>query len=221
MRSLVFLLLCSCAALRPAPELRPYPDVRPSGLQSDPAVERTGRILRAEKHGVRIEVTYLTPEHLDSLMLGLPGGEELLRSLRRVEGREQGWWLAFRVVLVNGTKKRVYVDPGAFFLVDLKYISQYRAYSYKEISALFYPRSGSAFGVERYRSLLKAASGALLRESFVGSGKGWGGIVLFRFRGEEDRDIALMLTGIDLSPDDEEVSTADFRLDFSYSFRYR
>ncbi|HIE04310.1 MAG TPA: hypothetical protein EYP61_06075 [Candidatus Latescibacteria bacterium] len=213
-------LVCSCAALRPAPELRPYPEVRPLDLQSDPVVRRRGDVLWAERRGLKVEVTYIQPAHLDSLMHEIPGGKELLGSLRRTEGREQGWWLAFRMVFVNDTGRRIYFDPGAFFLVDLRYITRYRAFSYREISALFYPRSGSAFGVERYRRLLKAASGMLLRKGFVESGKGRGGIVLFRFRGDEEREVALVLSGIDLSPDDEEVRTADFRFDFSYAFRY-
>jgi len=217
--SLTF-LACSCAALRPAPELRPYPEVRPLDLQSDPGVRRRGDVLWAERRGVKVEVVYIPPAHLDSLMYDVPGGKELLGSLRRTEGREQGWWLAFRVVFVNDTERRIYIDPGAFFLVDLRYIARYRAFSYKEVAALFYPRSGSAFGVERYRRLLKAASGVLLRKGFVEPGKGRGGIVLFRFRGDEERDVALILPGIDLSPDDEEVRTADFRFDFSYAFRY-
>ena len=164
---------------------------------------------------------YIAPEHLDSLIQNVPGGTELLQVLRMTEGDERGWWLAFRVVFVNNTGRRIYIVPGASFLIDMRYITQHRAITYEEIAALYYPRSGSAFGVERYRRIVRAASSVLLRKGFVEPGKGLGGILLFRFRGKEERDIALVLTGVDLSPDEEELHTADFRFDFSYTLHSR
>jgi len=214
-------LLWSCAVPRTAPIPRPNPEVRPLDLQGDPRVGRQGDVLWAERDGVRVEVRYIPPAHLDSLVQGVPGGMELLQALRRTEGEEQGWWLAFRVVFVNNAGRRIYIVPGASFLIDMRYITQHRAFTYEDIGALYYPRSGSAFGVERYRRVMKAASGVLLKKGFVEPGKGRGGILLFRFRGRKERDIALVLTGVDLSPDEEELHTTDFRFDFSYALRLR
>lgn len=223
------LLLCYCTStVRSIPYTRLSISVQPMPEQPEKGFEIKDGMIWVTKDSVHVGIEYVSPERLDAMYAGMKERYRLSENIYTHGEQPQqnpatgGYhvpvkFTVFNMVVVNQTRHRIFLDPSAMLMIDLKRGTQYGALGLDYIKLRYYPRSSDVEAANVYKHVVQLAQETLFPSGLIPSDEVRAGFVLFRPLGKPLRRLRLIVPHLDLTPDAEEMETLEFFFDFEYT----